>query len=267
MLPSLQLSTPDGAAAEVFEHGAHVASWKPAGDSERLFLSGSSIFREGTAIRGGVPVIFPQFAAEGPLPKHGFARTLNWRLLGRTQDSVALALEDSEATRAIWPHSFACELIVRLAAQRLSIDLAVTNRGDAAFAFTAALHTYLRVDDIAAARVSGLKGLRYRDSAKGGAERSEADEPVAIAGEVDRIYFDAPAELELIEPARRLRVLQEGFTDTVVWNPGADKGAALSDLEAGGYRRMLCIEAAVVGRPVELAPGAHWRGSQTLVAV
>ena len=65
----------------VYLHGAHVTSWKPARDhDERLFLSERSEFRAGTAIRGGIPVIFPQFAAEGPLPRHGFARTSEWTL-------------------------------------------------------------------------------------------------------------------------------------------------------------------------------------------
>jgi glucose-6-phosphate 1-epimerase len=50
----------------------------------------------------------------------------------------------------------------------------------------------------------------------------------------------------------------------VVWNPGAVAGAALGDLEPGGYARMLCIEPAVIGRPVLLAPGATWCGIQGL---
>src|SRR5258705_11634652 len=80
-LPLVKLRAADGATADVYLHGAHVTSWRPTpGDEERLFLSARSEFRPGTAIRGGIPVIFPQFAAEGPLVRHGFARTSEWRL-------------------------------------------------------------------------------------------------------------------------------------------------------------------------------------------
>ena len=65
---------------KIYLHGAHVTSWVPAGGDERLFLSQKSEFRPGAAIRGGVPVIFPQFGGLGTLPKHGFARTLPWDL-------------------------------------------------------------------------------------------------------------------------------------------------------------------------------------------
>ena len=67
-LEKVVLRSRDGALAEVYLHGAHVTSWRPAGTrEERLFLSERSEFRGGAAIRGGIPVIFPQFAAEGPL--------------------------------------------------------------------------------------------------------------------------------------------------------------------------------------------------------
>jgi glucose-6-phosphate 1-epimerase len=36
-LPRLRLTTPDGAEAEVYLHGAHVTSWRPAGGEEALF--------------------------------------------------------------------------------------------------------------------------------------------------------------------------------------------------------------------------------------
>src|SRR5512146_3353582 len=75
-LPKVILHGPDGAQAEVYLHGAQVTSWKAADGLERLFLSERSDFLPGSAIRGGVPVIFPQFNELGPLIKHGFARRM-----------------------------------------------------------------------------------------------------------------------------------------------------------------------------------------------
>jgi glucose-6-phosphate 1-epimerase len=271
-LPKVELLAPDGARAEVYLHGAHVTSWAPAGGGdERLFLSTASEFRPGAAIRGGVPVIFPQFAGMGPLPKHGFARTTAWELAdgGAEPAGVATAtfrLTDSAATRGLWPHAFVAELAVSVGGPRLELLLSVANTGTSPFAFTGALHTYLRVADLQQTVVSGLAGTRYRDSAAGGAEGVDAEPELRIRGETDRVYLDAPAELEVREPGRATLVRTAGFPDVVVWNPGADRGAALADLEPGGFARMLCVEAAVVGTPVRLGPGERWTGAQGLTA-
>ena len=58
-------------------HGGHVLSWVALG-AEQLYLSPRSLLDGRAAIRGGVPVCFPQFNERGPLPKHGFARNLPW---------------------------------------------------------------------------------------------------------------------------------------------------------------------------------------------
>ncbi|MFT4047439.1 MAG: D-hexose-6-phosphate mutarotase [Solimonas sp.] len=274
-IPETEIRAADGARAAICAHGAHVCSWQPARGGERLYLSAKSQAGDGAAIRGGVPVIFPQFAAEGPLPRHGFARSRTWTLAGhgRRDDGRAYAawvLRDDAATRAIWPHPFQAELTVEIGGDALDIELAVVNPGATAFHFTVALHTYLRVSDIDAVRVSGLKGLRYRDSAAGEppgapARHVEQDDALPIRGEVDRIYVHAPAQIELHDGEARLLVQSRHFPDLVVWNPGEQKAAGLADLDAGGWRRMLCIEAAAIAAPVRLAPGERWQAAQRLV--
>jgi glucose-6-phosphate 1-epimerase len=271
-LPKVVLEAPDGARAEVYLHGAHVTSWTPAGEGgERLFLSAASAFRAGEAIRGGVPVIFPQFAARGPLPRHGFARTAAWALaeVARAGHDVraTLRLADSDATRALWPHAFVAELTVSVGGRSLELALSVANRGAEPLAFTAALHTYLGVDDVRRAVLAGLGGALREGRAAAGAAPERAGPELRVAGEIDRVYLDAPGELELREEGRVTALRSTGFPDVVVWNPGPERGAALPDLEPDGWLRMLCVEAAAVGTPVSLGPGERWVGSQTLVAV
>ena len=270
-MPKAMLTAADGARAEIYLHGAHVTSWRPAGAGECLFLSGTSEFKAGTAIRGGVPVVFPQFSLEGPLPRHGFARVQPWEFAGSTVDAAGAAsavfeLADSAPTRALWPHAFTARFTVRAGGAQLGMTLSILNTGSSAFSFTAALHTYLRIEDLARTRVHGLHGLRYRDTAADRLMRDETATELAFAGEVDRVYFDAPANLDVTEPGRTMRVTAAGFPDVVIWNPGAARGATIVDLEPGGYGRMLCVEAAAIGTPVTLPPGAQWRASQTLAA-
>lgn len=248
-------------------YGAHVTSWQVGGD-ELLFVSREAVYAEGTAIRGGIPVIFPQFAEQGPGPRHGFARKSRWTLLGDGDASVAMfELVDSEATRAVWPHAFRCTLRVALEAERFAATLAVENTGDAPLTFTAALHTYLRVEDVHAVALEGLSGVRYQDKLRGG-DYFEQDGALRLEGATDRVYEDAPDVLALTGAGavRPLRIEKEGFADVVVWNPWREGAEALGDMAADEYRAMLCVEAAQVSAPVTLAPGAAWSGTQRLVA-
>jgi len=269
---AIQLTSPDGAAAMLSLQGGHLLSWKPAGAGEQLYLSPRSEFVPGKAIRGGVPVCFPQFAERGPLPKHGFARTLPWELVsceqGRDDALAVLRLRDSDATRAIWPHAFELEVSVRLSGRTLDVELACDNTGDAPLQFTAALHTYLRVADLDAVSVEGLSGLRYFDSIKQAEALQRMD--LLLTGEkgvldLDRIYFGVKERPLLVAEERRQVVIkQQGFEDAVVWNPGPERCAKLADMPPEGWSEMLCVEAASVGRPVELQAGENWVGRQSL---
>jgi glucose-6-phosphate 1-epimerase len=265
-MPRIRLAHPSGATAEVYLHGAHVTSWVPAGGGEALFVSRAAKLDGESAIRGGVPVIFPQFADNGPLPKHGFVRTETWERVDASQSRATLRLRDSEATRAIWPHAFAAEYTVEVDERRLTMRLRIENTGAEPFDFTAALHTYLRVADVYRASVDGLRGVIYRDKVRGGETFVEEGAELRIDGELDRVYLGPPAELRVRDEAggRGFRVRSEGFADTVVWNPGAAAAAALPDMEAGEEREMLCVEAAQVADPVRLQPGDSWTGAQVL---
>lgn len=263
--PAMHLRAPDGAQATVLLHGAHIVSWIPAGDQERLYLSPLGVAGDGQAVRGGVPVIFPQFERRGPLPRHGLARTRAWQWVeGAERAGVAigvLRLASDDATRALWPHEFEAELTLVLGGLQLDIELAITNTGSTAFDFTAALHGYLACDDVRRARLGGLYGTRYLDSVSGLEQRQEID-PFTFVGEIDRIYFDAQEPLTFATAAGRTTIEQEGFCDVVVWNPGPAKAAALADLPDDDWLNFLCVEAATIGRPVLLAPGEQWTGRQ-----
>lgn len=267
----VQLRLPDGSQAVVLLHGAQLVSWQAPGRGEQLYLSTTTPPRPGQAVRGGVPVIFPQFEQRGPdtqLPRHGLARTRTWAVDalqgGRDHATVTLTLQDDADTRALWPHSFALELTVSLAPQRIDIELHVQNTGTSTWPFAAALHTYLALSELGLARLQGLDGCRYLDAVTGG-EQIEDHPEKRFAGEIDRIYAATPRQLLLRDGPRRLLIESEGFEDTVVWNPGPDKCKALSDMPDDDWMRMLCVEAGQILQPPTLAPGESWTGRQGLV--
>jgi glucose-6-phosphate 1-epimerase len=265
----LRLNAADGAIAEISLHGAHVLSWQPSPGRERLYLSPRASFAEGAAIRGGIPVIFPQFGGRGSMVKHGFARLLAWRYVGIDADdgtpAAVLELVDTEDTRRQWPASFRARLHVRLAPAALTVRLAIRNQGEAPFSFTAALHTYLRVDDLDATTVQGLEAAGFEDSRDGQTSAAEG-EPVRFQSEVDRLYPDCADDLLLAQGDEVMRISAEGFRDTVVWNPGAELAAKMADLGAGEHRHFVCVESGTIAVPVTLAPGEAWSGAQRLEA-
>ena len=101
-LPALLLRAPDGAEATITLYGAHLVSWKAASSTgaapqERMFMSRLSALDGSRALRGGVPVIFPQFAERGSGMRHGFARVSTWRVLDSgEQDGAAHHCQQSE---------------------------------------------------------------------------------------------------------------------------------------------------------------------------
>ena len=265
-LPSCTLTLSDGDSLRVLRHGAQVVSWIAAG-RERLYLSPRSKFDGQSAIRGGVPICFPQFNQRGALPRHGFARKLPWQAdpvqAGPDLVQLTLRLGDSAATRQFWPQAFEATLALELRPGSLQLTLGVHNTDTVPLSFSGALHTYLAVADIAATQLAGLEGQAEWDALSD--RQAHATGPLCFEGEFDRVYAAAPRALLLRDGAQQLVIAQSAsWAETVVWNPGAEQGARLADLPADGYAHMLCVEAAQVTRPVTVAPGAVWHGWQRL---
>jgi len=258
-LPALQLRAPDGAEATITLYGAHLVSWKAVTTAgtpvqERLFLSSLSALDGQKAIRGGVPVIFPQFAERGNGMRHGFARVSTWRVLDQgEQDGAAfavLALSQADLPQqlaAAWPYAFELQLRVAVRGAELDMLLSVRNTGTQAFPFAAALHTYHLVDDLDAVRIDGVQA-----------------ETLAITDKLDQVFEGIAGAIAFDTGADKVTLEQTGFSDAVVWNPGAADAAALSDMEDEEYRRFVCIEPALLG-PQQLEPGGTWRGTYRAV--
>ena len=106
-MPRVRITSALG-EGEVYLQGAHVTSWKPAGNDEALFVSTKSRWEEGQAIRGGIPICFPWFRAKGDdrqAPAHGFARTKTWRIESIVQDEgrvcVSMFIESDDQNPAL----------------------------------------------------------------------------------------------------------------------------------------------------------------------
>ncbi|MFO1250234.1 MAG: D-hexose-6-phosphate mutarotase [Inhella sp.] len=273
-LDLVHLQSPDGAQARLALYGGQLLSWVPAAGVEQLYLSPASRFGGGAAIRGGVPVIFPQFAAQGPYPRHGIARSRPWELVeqqtGSADALAVLRLQDDAATLRDWPHAFALELTVRIHGRQLELELAVENRGESRLAFQAALHSYWAVHETSQVVIEGLQDRRYLDSLRGEEGVQHSHRLELLQGQaIDRIVYGPSSPLRLVElgeaQTRRLLIDSEGFDDAVVWNPGPAHG--LVDLPGEDWRRFVCVELAQIEHAPVLEPGEEWVARQTLTAL
>lgn len=239
----VQLQLPSGnASLTVHLHGATLTSWKVKEKGEILFVSQKAKLDDPQkAIRGGIPLVFPQFGIgpQSPKVQHGFARLSTWEWMGLEKESndelvAAFRLAASDQTRGKWPHEFQLVYRLHLQANQLKTELIVKNVDKAeSFRFTALLHTYFAVDQLDTLKVHGLRGLSYRDKLLNEAVQNETHDHICINSEVDRTYLNVSGPVKIEQRGRSdLQVqLTGGFRDVVVWNPWIEKAKSMSDFD------------------------------------
>ncbi len=225
--------------AEIYPHGAHVTHFQKASEAPLLFMSAQSDFAEDKPIRGGVPVIFPWFGGKEGFPGHGYARTALWSL---EESSVFAGGEVMLRFRLPTTDSLDVEYVVRVGRQ-LSLELAVTNVGTADATFETCLHTYFQIGDVHSVSIKGLTGFSYIDQLKEG-DFTETAHEIRIVDELDHVYFDTEADVEIIDPTlrRKIHVSKSGSLSTVVWNPWIEKSIRMQDFGNEEYKEMVCVE-------------------------
>lgn len=248
-LPKLEIELP-GCTAELYLHGAHLTAWTPTGHDPVLWTSEQAVYADGKAIRGGVPICFPWFAAgwdDNLTPAHGFARISPWRFISasRDRDELTVVLEltqDEVAGRPgadQWPSAFRARYQVDFA-DTLTMTLQVDPPHPPP---QAALHTYLLVGDVREVHVEGLDHHDFIDKLTGTSETHHGS--VTFEGETDRI-FQTANESVLHDPVlgRKIIIEKSGSPQTVIWNPWADKAAGFTDMGDDEWPEFVCIESA-----------------------
>lgn len=257
---------------EMYLHGAHVTSWRPAGAEEMLFVSTKSHWEEGQAIRGGIPICFPWFRAkvdDRQAPAHGFVRTKAWQVASIVENDCGVVVSmftGSEArTRRWWPVEFGLTYQVTFGSE-LTLELRCINTGTMPLRFEEALHTYNRVAYVKDVRLRGLDTVCFLDNTNSNREETQRGD-VAIVSTTDNAYLNTQGAVDLADPGmrRRIRLRKNGSLTTVVWNPWREGANGLRDLGDGEWTKFLCVEASnILGFAVDLAPGEEHKMSAVL---
>ncbi|CAL1399944.1 unnamed protein product [Linum trigynum] len=270
-----------GHSAEVYLNGGQVTSWKNEYGEELLFLSSKAVFKPPTAIRGGIPISFPQFGMHGSLEQHGFARNTVWTIdkdpppfptVSSNKAFIDLMLKPSEDDPKSWPHRFEFRIRIALGPGgdlMLTSRIRNTNTDGKPFTFTFAYNNYFYLTDISEVRIEGLETLDYLDNLKDRDRVTEQGDAITFESEVDKVYLKTPTKIAILDHERkRTYVLRkDGLPDAVVWNPWDKRAKAIVDLGDEEYKHMLMVGAACVEKPITLKPGEEWKGRQELSAV
>ena len=248
-------------SASIFLQGAHLAHWQPHHTAEPvIWLSKEAIFKQGVAIRGGIPICWPWFGDMEGEASHGFARNLDWDLIKSEShenlDELHFLLRSSAETKKIRPWDFDLIIIFKLG-KSLEVSLTTKNLGSESFEITQAIHTYFQVGEVSKISLTGLDGCYYKDKTKNGAIAQHFG-PFRFSQEHNNIFSsNGPIEIFDEELNRKISIVKsEDSLDTVIWNPYIERSKAFKDMADDGYKTMVCVEAGNVGEnAVAIKPG------------
>ncbi|TWX66091.1 D-hexose-6-phosphate mutarotase [Colwellia sp. C1TZA3] len=248
-------------------YGGQVLSWQPTGQQPVFWLSNTSHYHSGKAIRGGVPLCWPWFGGEVKLPNgelnkvsnHGFARQSQWQIA-----DIKLLMSGVEITLSLtgeqisphWPAAFALR-------QTLVFDesfmqtLTMNNLSQQTLEYTGALHSYFCVGNAQETQIPRLNNVAYDDKLSGSNGQQLALKN--CFGPIDRIYHSSNSMVIVDHKwQREIEVSSQGCQQWVLWNPGKD-AKTMADLHVHGENEFVCLEAA----------NTHWQAiaSQSSVSI
>ena len=233
------------AEAKVALQGAHIFEYKSK--QNLLWLSESSPFEEGKALRGGIPLCWPAFGSNNPkLPQHGFARTAMFTLINvdETQQNktiLKLRLEDDVSSIALWNYHFELTLTI-IIADTLTLQLHTTNKDTKPFKLTQAFHTYFDISNISDVSIEGLDKKPYFDALD--AKQKYQDGIITFDKEFDSVFQDVPKIITLKDTHSLRKIESKGSSSCVVWNPWIEKCSRMSGMRKNAYKEFVCIETA-----------------------
>ena len=234
------------ASCKISTFGGQILSYRPKTESKDVFWIGNLNKFDGiSAIRGGVPVCWPRFAAEelnATLPRHGFARISEWKInsISVQEDKMEAVLSLPENKKFNVPLAATLSLTIT---DHLECTLETLNTGNEPFCFSEALHAYFNISNKDEIILKGFADHEYKDALNGSICKQSGD--LKIKGEFDAAFLAHHSNISLIDKGlnRIITLEKTGSETTVVWNPDKD----LAEMTSGQYKNFICVEPANQG--------------------
>jgi len=134
--------------------------------------------------------------------------------------------------------------------------------------FQALFHNYVKVPSDNAL-IYPLNGKSYYDKTEATEEarrnpKTEVRDGVDVRTYTDFVYEDAGKDYKIKWPAGCVE-MRTSLNDLVIWNPQAELGKSIADMEEGGWKKYVCVEPGHVRGFIKLEKGAQpWVGQQVL---
>jgi glucose-6-phosphate 1-epimerase len=246
------------AKIELTLFGAQILSFVPKHDGrERLWLSPHASLTGEKPIRGGIPICWPWFGndtgqEDEHLPSHGFLRTQNWTLQNSddAEDGTELTLVPSFTAYKQFDIVLDVSLKIKVGSA-LTVSLTTQNKDVKSMTFNTALHTYFSVEGVSQCELMGIEG-DFKDKLDNW-EIKTTPFPYTINSETDRIHLSTALNTQIKGLNGTTLIEHQNHDSIVVWNPWTS-AASMPDMDAFGYKNMLCVETAVT-QWKELKPG------------
>lgn len=249
-LPAVLIET-NHARCIISLYGAQVLCFQPLGSTESIIWENqNAVFKEGKAIRGGIPICWPWFNAHplcSKLPNHGFARTSMWNVIcvekQNKQITITFELIQNAQHLQMFDYQFKLQYTVRVS-RDLTLALTTMNTGKKPFQISQALHSYFSVADIAKTTLYGFNQCEYFDETQHEKLCLQKGN-IIIDQEIDRFYMNTSNEINIVDETRDhcIIIKQSGTNATQLWNPWIERAKAFTDFADNDYKRMVCVEA------------------------
>lgn len=242
--------------------GAQVLQASLVSMHELFYVSPLAADNPDKPIRGGIPLLFPQFGDSGSLVKHGFVRDMYWQCVEEAHDGRGSTsthqLEIKATDFTDWPHAASLKVNVSADEKKFMLGFSVTNVGDSSFTFTGGLHPYFRISSRADIELKGLESMSFKDSFP------EKDAYQLQSNcLIERQYVGTP-DLTFYNGNCWLKLVAKGFDSWMVWNPGVNGARLISDLPDEDWDTFMCIEPIILSQPLLLEPGKTFNGDLTI---
>ncbi len=254
----------------IAQTGGQICWYKKANHPHPIiWLSDNAILDDSKSLRGGVPICWPWFGRhvkDKTQPSHGLVRNIAWAVntFDYTSETFTIELSPTQCETVDFYVPEGVSLTQKITiTDNLSIELTTNNQSKGNFEFSAALHSYFNIGEIADTEVIGLENSRYI-SEKTFWQFENAPKVYRFREQTDRIHFDQSEVVSIRSPLHNIELSQTGHNCYIVWNPWKTVSDNTPGMGGDTWKGMLCIEPAAFKPSLNLKSGASHTLTQTI---